>query len=149
MTVTNPSSQGSQEGNGMSVDHMHTACRETRHPAWSERYRRQDRVARRAGSVSGLRYSAARRSSSWSFDYDLDRTVGTSGFITAGKSVEMLVPGEGFEPPTFGLQNRCTATVLTRLSTFFRVIPFGIANGERGSPHGNRVFADAVTEIDS
>jgi hypothetical protein len=25
-----------------------------------------------------------------------------------------VVPGEGFEPPTFGLQNRCTATVLTR-----------------------------------
>jgi hypothetical protein len=25
-----------------------------------------------------------------------------------------LVPGEGFEPPTFGLQNRCTAAVLTR-----------------------------------
>jgi hypothetical protein len=24
------------------------------------------------------------------------------------------VPGEGFEPPTFGLQNRCTTTVLTR-----------------------------------
>ena len=24
------------------------------------------------------------------------------------------MPGEGFEPPTFGLQNRCTATVLTR-----------------------------------
>ena len=27
-----------------------------------------------------------------------------------------MVPGEGFEPPTFGLQNRCTATVLTRLA---------------------------------
>jgi hypothetical protein len=27
---------------------------------------------------------------------------------------EIRVPGEGFEPPTFGLQNRCTATVLTR-----------------------------------
>ena len=27
-----------------------------------------------------------------------------------------LVPGEGFEPPTFGLQNRCTTTVLTRQS---------------------------------
>jgi hypothetical protein len=27
-----------------------------------------------------------------------------------------MVPGEGFEPPTFGLQNRCTATVLTRRS---------------------------------
>jgi hypothetical protein len=26
------------------------------------------------------------------------------------------VPGEGFEPPTFGLQNRCTTTVLTRHS---------------------------------
>ncbi len=26
-----------------------------------------------------------------------------------------LVPGEGLEPPTFGLQNRCTAAVLTRL----------------------------------
>lgn len=25
-----------------------------------------------------------------------------------------LVPGEGFEPPAFGLQNRCTTTVLTR-----------------------------------
>jgi hypothetical protein len=26
----------------------------------------------------------------------------------------IMVPGEGFEPPTFGLQNRCTTTVLTR-----------------------------------
>jgi hypothetical protein len=25
-----------------------------------------------------------------------------------------LVPGEGLEPPTFGLQNRCTTAVLTR-----------------------------------
>ncbi len=25
-----------------------------------------------------------------------------------------VMPGEGFEPPTFGLQNRCTTTVLTR-----------------------------------
>jgi hypothetical protein len=33
-----------------------------------------------------------------------------------GKLYKPLVPGEGFEPPTFGLQNRCTATVLTRLS---------------------------------
>jgi hypothetical protein len=30
------------------------------------------------------------------------------------KYEEKPVPGEGFEPPTFGLQNRCTATVLTR-----------------------------------
>jgi hypothetical protein len=26
-----------------------------------------------------------------------------------------LVPAEGFEPPTYGLQNRCTTTVLSRL----------------------------------
>ncbi len=25
-----------------------------------------------------------------------------------------MVPDEGFEPPTFGLQNRCTTPVLTR-----------------------------------
>ena len=31
----------------------------------------------------------------------------------------LLVPGEGFEPPTFGLQNRCTTTVLTRLDIVF------------------------------
>jgi hypothetical protein len=28
--------------------------------------------------------------------------------------LKTLVPGEGFEPPTFGLQNRCTTAVLTR-----------------------------------
>jgi hypothetical protein len=27
---------------------------------------------------------------------------------------EKLVPAEGFEPPTFGLQNRCTTPVLSR-----------------------------------
>ena len=32
----------------------------------------------------------------------------------SGGWYKILVPGEGFEPPTFGLQNRCTTTVLTR-----------------------------------
>jgi hypothetical protein len=32
-----------------------------------------------------------------------------------------MVPAEGFEPPTFGLQNRCTTTVLSRLER--RVFP--------------------------
>ncbi len=27
-----------------------------------------------------------------------------------------MVPAEGFEPPTYGLQNRCTTTVLSRQS---------------------------------
>ena len=31
----------------------------------------------------------------------------------------MLVPDEGIEPPTFGLQNRCTTAVLTRLPARF------------------------------
>jgi hypothetical protein len=34
-----------------------------------------------------------------------------------------MVPGEGFEPPTFGLQNRCTATVLTRPSPMLPELP--------------------------
>jgi hypothetical protein len=52
-----------------------------------------------------------------------------------------MVPGEGFEPPTFGLQNRCTAAVLTRL---FRSAPcFGstialyrIAEPDVEAPYG-------------
>ena len=32
------------------------------------------------------------------------------------KTLILLVPAEGFEPPTFGLQNRCTTTVLSRQS---------------------------------
>src|ERR1700727_2468798 len=35
------------------------------------------------------------------------------------------MPGEGFEPPTFGLQNRCTATVLTRRDCNARGAPKG------------------------
>ena len=34
-----------------------------------------------------------------------------------------VVPGEGFEPPTFGLQNRCTTTVLTRQINDLAVAP--------------------------
>src|SRR6202035_2724269 len=37
-----------------------------------------------------------------------------------------LVPGEGFEPPTFGLQNRCTATVLTRQFQWFSAFDLGL-----------------------
>lgn len=50
-----------------------------------------------------------------------------------------LVPGEGFEPPTFGLQNRCTAAVLTRRcrSVNRRILRPG-AEGERRSPHADR-----------
>ena len=32
------------------------------------------------------------------------------------------MPGEGFEPPTFGLQNRCTTTVLTRRAAFSSIM---------------------------
>ena len=39
----------------------------------------------------------------------------------ARDSAPLTVPGEGFEPPTFGLQNRCTTTVLTRQFIVFAV----------------------------
>ena len=34
--------------------------------------------------------------------------------MLSGPDRQNRMPGEGFEPPTFGLQNRCTTTVLTR-----------------------------------
>ena len=34
-----------------------------------------------------------------------------------------LVPDEGLEPPTFGLQNRCTTAVLTRHERNLRELP--------------------------
>src|SRR5262245_26813214 len=39
-----------------------------------------------------------------------------------------MVPAEGFEPPTFGLQNRCTTTVLSRqrqMRSAGSVLPLG------------------------
>jgi hypothetical protein len=42
--------------------------------------------------------------------------------IGKNKANKIMVPGEGFEPPTFGLQNRCTATVLTRHMEIFSMI---------------------------
>jgi hypothetical protein len=35
-----------------------------------------------------------------------------------------VLPAEGFEPPTYGLQNRCTTTVLSR-HTIARPEPVG------------------------
>ena len=49
---------------------------------------------------------------------------------------DCVVPGEGFEPPTFGLQNRCTATVLTRHS---RVDSRGRGGGQSGRGVGRLV----------
>jgi hypothetical protein len=34
--------------------------------------------------------------------------------FSEGRGKWGLVPAEGFEPPTYGLQNRCTTTVLSR-----------------------------------
>ena len=51
-----------------------------------------------------------------------------------------MVPGEGFEPPAFGLQNRCTTTVLTRHDTLvfirFRGLPRFEPPGHRGPGQG-------------
>ena len=45
----------------------------------------------------------------------------------------LLVPGEGFEPPTFGLQNRCTATVLTRRAISFQQVGWAPQQHDNGS----------------
>ena len=37
-----------------------------------------------------------------------------TGKMTIQKTLEFPVPGDGFEPPTNGLQNRCSTTELTR-----------------------------------
>src|SRR5580658_5644117 len=43
-----------------------------------------------------------------------------------------VVPGAGFEPATFGLQNRCTTTVLTRpVSLSIRGMAATIPSGDR------------------
>ena len=49
--------------------------------------------------------------------------------IDAQRFLGWLVPGEGFEPPTFGLQNRCTTTVLTRRAAWLTV---------KAGPHQHR-----------
>ena len=42
------------------------------------------------------------------------------------------MPGEGIEPPTFGLQNRCTTAVLTRQTAN----PFNVNGWLFSSPFG-------------
>jgi hypothetical protein len=60
-----------------------------------------------------------------------------------------MVPGEGFEPPAFGLQNRCTTTVLTRHDTLvfirFRGLPRFRAPWAQGAWAGciYRLFSEA------
>src|SRR5690349_18155714 len=39
---------------------------------------------------------------------------GSGPVLRSASARNRMVPGEGFEPPTFGLQNRCTTAVLTR-----------------------------------
>src|SRR5258706_15619028 len=53
-------------------------------------------------------------------------------FLFSLNSLILMVPAEGFEPPTFGLQNRCTTTVLSRLKGKTRT-RFGL---EHRSPQG-------------
>src|SRR3546814_19672544 len=40
--------------------------------------------------------------------------LGKGGAPRSRLPASLMVPGEGIEPPTFGLQNRCTTAVLTR-----------------------------------
>ena len=45
-----------------------------------------------------------------------------------------MVPAEGFEPPTYGLQNRCTTTVLSRHIKDLRAFtPWSVSAGVSAS----------------
>ena len=93
-----------------------------RDAAGSESARRGDtasegRFSRYAGVVpaGGLRGGGYRISDFLLSRLPFGSQVQTGTEDNSHKVLKLLVPGEGFEPPTFGLQNRCTATVLTRL----------------------------------
>jgi hypothetical protein len=45
---------------------------------------------------------------------DAARRRRTRLFMSGVRPICEMVPAEGFEPPTYGLQNRCTTTVLSR-----------------------------------
>src|SRR5205085_12493074 len=47
-----------------------------------------------------------------------------------------LVPGEGLEPPTNGLQNRCSTAELTRRLGGFVALAGGHCHGLGGKPRG-------------
>ena len=49
--------------------------------------------------------------------------------------LKLLVPGEGIEPPTFGLQHRCTTAVLTRPGTGSRRLRPACSSAHRRHCH--------------
>ncbi len=53
-----------------------------------------------------------------------------------------MVPAEGFEPPTYGLQNRCTTTVLSRQSGW----DYNRAGRSAGSGSLDRAVPDRVRD---
>jgi hypothetical protein len=52
-----------------------------------------------------------------------------------------MVPAEGFEPPTYGLQNRCTTTVLSRQINKLR---HAAGSGAHSTAAGSYNDSDAV-----
>ena len=70
------------------------------------------------------------------------RMFGQVWAVTSAQLTRRLkdtLPGEGFEPPAFGLQNRCTTTVLTRrrrpVESLARLsCQRSIGDGRRGRP---------------
>ena len=58
-----------------------------------------------------------------------------------------MVPGEGFEPPAFGLQNRCTTTVLTRRNSlvFIRFRGFAPVSSPLDTGGLGRVYISSLS----
>jgi hypothetical protein len=62
--------------------------------------------------------------------------VSAANILASRSSGNEMVPGEGIEPPTFGLQNRCTAAVLTRRKApWTRAVPNPRESPTQGLQH--------------
>jgi hypothetical protein len=73
---------------------------------------------------------------------------GTGSSVSAVRNRRHMVPGEGFEPPTFGLQNRCTTTVLTRqINGLGKLIVRRLRRVRSNSPLARRLVAASAPTL--
>ena len=73
------------------------------------------------GAASGLRPTAFNLGCAQVVEPNFSYVGGSTNVLVRYKlrqnNFSKMMPAEGFEPPTYGLQNRCTTTVLSRLGS--------------------------------
>src|SRR5262249_39127954 len=121
---------------------VYERLREDNRPATCDGRRRGRKQSRGESmvkiNVHGRAYEYAFVSPFVSRIYSLRHGLRSSYRITYSNTWKTMVPGEGFEPPTFGLQNRCTATVLTRL--FNNLVPSRPSTNRELAPDWHPTF---------